>query len=562
VGVRAATSESLGLPSADGQTASQLLASVKEARAKVLAGVKSGKGSVVISDSGGSPRQRETWSITFAFSGDRLALSGSTPSYEAGNNLEAVSDGHVLRVIDNGKKRVLDVNSKNGRDEMQGMMGFVGPVQNAYTGLEQAWYFSKSRPRIVGHESIDGSDCIMIESVGVIPRKHGSKSVYTRRVWVDPARGYTMPRILEWAEGGASKQRSLTSRTEVRLVQYDGIWGASRLIHEDYRDDSKTGKRSLSRRVVVTFSEDFALNVPVSDSDLKLPLPGAPVAQTAFPEPDSSQSKELQDAKILAGITAVEGPGVIVTLRDSPKRPLKGRRPEIQANYTVHDSDVRNIVNELFAAGAEAVSVNGQRIVATSSIRCVGPVMLVNSVHISMPIEIKAIGNADVLGKALTPRGGVAGNLQLLDMLQVKKQASLTVPAYKGTTRFNLARPTAKAAPAPAPAPAEMNKPPRSPEVRSPEVVVFTDGEVARPGAYAVGREERIADLIKRAGGLVATGSPRGVLLLRGKDLRQDRDADGALSRSPGFADKQLLTQLAKLGIGLPGQLVWAFRRL
>ena len=134
---------------------------------------------------------------------------------------------------------------------------------------------------------------------------------------------------------------------------------------------------------------------------------------------------------------------------DAKLRP-KERRPQILDKYVVADTDVRNVVNELFACGAEAISVNGQRIVATSSIRFLGPVILINSVQVAPPYVMNAIGNADVMDRALTLRGGVAEPLRQLDMMQVRKQHSLTVPAYKGTTRFNLARPTAKDAAAPA----------------------------------------------------------------------------------------------------------------
>jgi hypothetical protein len=85
-------------------------------------------------------------------------------------------------------------------------------------------------------------------------------------------------------------------------------------------------------------------------------------------------SQSLQEAKMLAGLLEVEGPGIELTLQDSKKRP-SGDSPELLPElYTIHDYDLLRVVNELRQAGAEAISINGQRIVASTAIRCTGPV--------------------------------------------------------------------------------------------------------------------------------------------------------------------------------------------
>lgn len=97
-----------------------------------------------------------------------------------------------------------------------------------------------------------------------------------------------------------------------------------------------------------------------------------------------------------------------------------------------------------------------------------------------------------------------------------------------------------------------------NPFLRAPEVVYVT-GEVLHPGPYAMIREdERISDLIARAGGVTKSADTGGCLFLRPKDsfqnAQQQEDVDMLLQRSRLFSDKQFLTQLAKLGIQLPGQ--------
>jgi uncharacterized protein YlxW (UPF0749 family) len=150
----------------------------------------------------------------------------------------------------------------------------------------------------------------------------------------------------------------------------------------------------------------------------------------------------LNETKMLAGTMAVRGPGVVVTLHDSPKLDPAETRADVIENYMVHDADIRAIVSELFASGAEAICVNDQRLVANSSVRCVGPVVLVNSVQMVPPYVIKAIGKQDTMAGALTSTpGGVGDALFLLDMIEVRKQSELLIPEYTGSTGFNVAQP-------------------------------------------------------------------------------------------------------------------------
>lgn len=92
---------------------------------------------------------------------------------------------------------------------------------------------------------------------------------------------------------------------------------------------------------------------------------------------------ELRKSNLAAGLTAVTGPGIIVTLNDNPQVLQPGEDPNA---YLVHDSDILSIVNEIKASGAEAISVNNQRIVAMSEIRCAGTTILVNWNKIGPPL--------------------------------------------------------------------------------------------------------------------------------------------------------------------------------
>lgn len=140
----------------------------------------------------------------------------------------------------------------------------------------------------------------------------------------------------------------------------------------------------------------------------------------------------LQEVKILAGLTELEGPGVRVELRDS-KKPASGIFP---ADLIVHDVDVLKVVNELWNAGAEAISVNNHRVVGGTSFRCVGSVILVDDVKIASPIVVRAVGDPDTLKGAMDLPEGVLADMREIDaaMAIVSKVDKQRLPAFTGST--------------------------------------------------------------------------------------------------------------------------------
>ncbi len=146
----------------------------------------------------------------------------------------------------------------------------------------------------------------------------------------------------------------------------------------------------------------------------------------------SSMKQELDYLTLLSGTKDVKGEGIVITLNDGVKTNI-----ENNSDVLVHDSDVLTVVNELKAAGAEAISVNGQRIIATSAIRCVGPVIQVNYQKVAAPFEIKAIGNAQYLESAMNIKNGIVDTLKELGIgISVSRQTDVKIPKYEGTFTF------------------------------------------------------------------------------------------------------------------------------
>ncbi len=150
---------------------------------------------------------------------------------------------------------------------------------------------------------------------------------------------------------------------------------------------------------------------------------------------------QLSRAELLAGLVPVQGAGVQVTLTDSA---TTGNMGDANA-YIIHDLDILQVINELRDAGAEAISLNGERIVSTSEIRCAGSTVSVNNNRYSVPYVITAIGDPVNLENALLMRNGVVDNLTFYGInVEVKKASSIKIGEYTGTLNFKYAVPQAE----------------------------------------------------------------------------------------------------------------------
>ncbi len=154
-----------------------------------------------------------------------------------------------------------------------------------------------------------------------------------------------------------------------------------------------------------------------------------------------SLQERLSQMKAWAGLTEVKGPGIIVTLDDNHEgaKAAQAANPDQfkPEDYLIHDKHLLYIVNELRVGGAEAISVNDQRIVTSSDIRCVGPMILVNTTRLAPPYTIKAIGNPQELRKILEQPESEYNILKMAGFpvtLEAKKE--VVVPPYKGSYQF------------------------------------------------------------------------------------------------------------------------------
>ncbi len=142
--------------------------------------------------------------------------------------------------------------------------------------------------------------------------------------------------------------------------------------------------------------------------------------------------------QLLAGTSDVEGSGIEVVLDDSNIAKKANENPNL---YIIHDEDLLRVLNELRAAGAEAISLNDQRIVAMSEVRCAGPTVSVNNVRSAPPYVIKAIGAPKTLTSALRLRGGVVETFEFWGIqVKIKTVDNLRIPALKAPRSFEYAK--------------------------------------------------------------------------------------------------------------------------
>jgi uncharacterized protein YlxW (UPF0749 family) len=164
----------------------------------------------------------------------------------------------------------------------------------------------------------------------------------------------------------------------------------------------------------------------------------------------------LDEEQLLAGQVAAQGPGVEVTLSEPTQSaaptsvPGHGERTPVTGTHILVDRDVRSVVNELWADGAEAIAVNGIRITPTSAIRFAGDAVLVDFVPIDSPYVVDAIGDPNSMVTRFAS-SDVASRYQTLAAAKgigftFDERDSLSLPATAGT-QPRYARPLAPSTP-------------------------------------------------------------------------------------------------------------------
>ena len=158
----------------------------------------------------------------------------------------------------------------------------------------------------------------------------------------------------------------------------------------------------------------------------------------------NAAAREVAKFSPAAGLTAVRGEGLVVVLTDTPR---DAEVPEgIDPNLlVVHQQDIQGFVNALWAGGAEAISLQGQRLTTTTGIKCVGNSVVLQGVPYAPPYRIVAVGDVASLQSALDASEAVRRYREYVEYtdlgLRVAAADRLTVPGYAGSTDLAVAEP-------------------------------------------------------------------------------------------------------------------------
>ncbi len=153
--------------------------------------------------------------------------------------------------------------------------------------------------------------------------------------------------------------------------------------------------------------------------------------------PVAAAQAAAEQGMLSAGMVALRGRGVEITLDDAPRRPdgslPPGARPD---DVVIHQSDVQAVVNAVWAAGADGVAIMDQRLIATSAVRCVGNTLLLHGRAWSPPFVVTAIGDPAAVRAQLDASPQVAVFRQAVEdyglTFAVRDRPELVVPEYTG----------------------------------------------------------------------------------------------------------------------------------
>ena len=149
-------------------------------------------------------------------------------------------------------------------------------------------------------------------------------------------------------------------------------------------------------------------------------------------------NSQIEQLKFHNGFTHVRGPGIMLSVSDSiSEDPELGLMERI-----VHDVDIVVLLNDLKAAGAEAIEINGQRIINISEVVCAGPLIRVNGYGIPAPFVIIAIGDSDELYDAVSQEGTYAYELKNTYGMEVniRKSYNLSIRKYRSKYQIEYAK--------------------------------------------------------------------------------------------------------------------------
>jgi uncharacterized protein YlxW (UPF0749 family) len=236
---------------------------------------------------------------------------------------------------------------------------------------------------------------------------------------------------------GAPRRGDRAATALIALIV--GFIVALALAGQASRSRAAEGRRVELARIAATRQ---ARTASLEDELAQLRSRADRLSSTGASNPLRTLNNDLTRFGLLAGTAPARGGGLVVTLADSP---LASKDPTASLDFRIQDIDIQLVVNELWQAGAEAIAVNGQRLVGTTAIRTAGDAILVNFKVLSSPYRVEAIGAPETMERHFKASEVAERFTKWTDLYRlgfsVKTKDALRIPAYSGALRFQYARP-------------------------------------------------------------------------------------------------------------------------
>ncbi|GAB3100876.1 DUF881 domain-containing protein [Isoptericola nanjingensis] len=204
--------------------------------------------------------------------------------------------------------------------------------------------------------------------------------------------------------------------------------------------DTKDGRDPQDLAELVTTESDRVAGLTDRMNELEAEIDD--LGKQAGTDLPTRSADLVADESVVTGAAPVSGPGLRVALDDAPasSQSISGARPD---DLVVHQQDVQHVINALWAGGAEAMTLQGERVTATSAFRCSGNILLLHGKVFSPPYVIEAVGDPQQLRASLDADPGVAIYQQYVDWValgwSVKDAGTLELPAYTGSSEMKYA---------------------------------------------------------------------------------------------------------------------------
>ncbi len=157
-------------------------------------------------------------------------------------------------------------------------------------------------------------------------------------------------------------------------------------------------------------------------------------------------NSQLEAARVAAGLVPLEGPGLVLQVEDAAGGVAPG---QAAGDYAVSGQDLRTIAEELWLAGAEAIAINDERIVASSAVVDLGSLILVNQAYLAPPYRISAIGPGDLFDVVSSSAGFsdfIRARVDAFGLrLSFAEPERVALPAYAGAIGLRYGRPVSDA---------------------------------------------------------------------------------------------------------------------